>query len=136
MSNQNLRQVVDANLSKTTALPAANASNISASIPLNSGTAGRIPAVELHIALPATPSLVDAKNITLTVKDSADGVTFNAVADIPVITVTGAGGVGAAAVDRRFKLPIGIRNYIALAQAVDNAGGDSTAISSTFELVF
>jgi hypothetical protein len=132
----NAKATIDANLAKTTALPAAAAANYSATIDLNSLTAGRVPRVELAVTMPATPSLVDAKTIILTVKDSADNITFAAVADLPTITALGAGGVGAAAVARRFKLPIGIQRYVRLDAAVLAAGGDNTAISTTLALVF
>jgi hypothetical protein len=128
--------LTDANLSVSKALPAAGASNDSASIDLGTTSGGRVPRVELEVSLPATPALVDAKTITLTVQDSADNSSFAAVADIPAIVLTGAGGVGAAAYDHNFKLPLGIRKYLRLHQAVLAAGGDNTGVSSSLKLVF
>lgn len=136
MSLLDQKGLTDVNLSVSKALPAAGASNQSASIDLGTTSGGRVPRVELQVILPATPSLVDTKTITLTVKDSADNSSFAAVADLPPIVVTGAGGTGGPAVDRSFKLPLGIRKYVYLDQAVLAAGGDNTAISSTFRLRF
>lgn len=133
----NVRSLKDANLSVTKALPAAAAANYSDVLDLKTALPGRTAQpFELSITLPATPALVDAKTITLTLKDSADGVTFAAVADLPPIVSTGAGGVGAAAIDRRFKPPIGLQRYLRLDAAVLAAGGDNTAVSTTLALVF
>jgi hypothetical protein len=136
MSLQNIRSMIDLNLQVTTALPAAGANVNSAAIALNSATAGRIECVELSLVVPAVPALVDAKTIIYTFKDSADGVTFAAIADLPTITSLGAGGVGDVAVNRRFKLPIGVRNFILVNAAVLAAGGDNTAVSFVLALVF
>ena len=134
----NKRTLRDLNLAKTTALPAAGATANSASIDTAFENPGRIAeGPELLVELPATPSLADTKSITLTVQDSADNVTFAAVADLPVITVgPAAGGTGGAAVERQFKLPIGARRYLRLAAAVEAAGGANSAISSTVSVVF
>ncbi len=132
----NVRTLQDLNLQVTTALPAANANNNSASIDTAEVNPGRVPGVELLMSMPATPSLVDAKTITLTLQDSADNATFNNVVDVPAQVVTGAGGVGAAALSYQFKLPIGLRRYVRLNAAVLAAGGDNTAISTTLAFVF
>jgi hypothetical protein len=136
MATLNERSLKDLNLSVSKALPAAGASNQSTSIDLVTVSAGRIDDVEVLIELPATPSLVDAKTITLTVKDSADNSSFAAVAAIPAQVTTGAGGTGGPAIKAQFKLPIGLRRYIYLDQAVLAAGGDNTAISGSLSLVF
>lgn len=132
----NKRDTKDLNHSVSKALPAAGASATSDALDPATTTPGRIPNVELLVELPATPALVDAKTISLTVQDSADGVTFAAVSDIPAITVTGAGGAGGVEVSRQFKLPIGLRRYVRLASTVEAAGGVNTAISATLSLVF
>jgi hypothetical protein len=135
MALLNQKGLTDLNLTVTKALPAANASNDSDSLDLGTTTGGRIPRVELDVSLPATPDLVDTKTITLTLQDSADNSSFTAIADIPAIVVTGADSTGPA-ISRRFKLPIGVRKYVRLHQAVENGGGDNTAIKSTLALVF
>jgi hypothetical protein len=136
MSLLDQKGLTDANLSVSKALPAAGATNDSDSIDLGTTSGGRVPRVELQVSLPATPSLADTKHVTLTVYDSADNSSFAAVADIPAISIVGAGGVGAAAYSHNFKLPLGIRKYLRLHQAVEAAGGDNIAISSTLKLVF
>ena len=133
----NIRTLQDANLRVTKALPAAAAANFSDPIDMKTAIPGRVALpVELSVTLPATPALADAKTITLTVKDSPDNVTFSPVAELPAIVSTGAGGLGAAALDRRFKLPIALNRYVRLDAAVLAAGGDSTAVSATLALVF
>jgi len=136
MATINIQKLQDANLIVTRTLPAAGASNSSAAIDLATTTGGRIPRVELGLEVPATPSLVDAKTITYTIEDSANNSSFAAVADIPAIVTTGAGGVGAAAVSRRFKLPIGVRQYLRLTVAVLAAGGDNTGVTASLGLFF
>ena len=132
------RTLRDTSLAKTKALPAANASNTSDVLDLTSVNPGRTAGdqFELLVELPATPSLVDTKKVTLTIEDSADNSTFAAVADLPVITVTGAGGAGGTAVEHRFTPPASLRRYIRLAQTVEASGGDNTAKSATLSLVF
>lgn len=130
------RRLQDASLVKTKALPAAGASNASASIDLGQTTLG--PAadhIEVEISIPATPDLVDDKTITLTLKDSADDSSFTAIASIATLVQTGAGGAGAAAASRRFKLPPSTRRYLRLDAAVLASGGDNTAVSTTLKVL-
>jgi hypothetical protein len=138
MSNvlTDIRSLQDLNLKVTRVLPAAGASANSVSLDLATTGAGRAPNVELVIDLPATPSLADAKTVTLTVQDSADNVTFAPVAAIPAQVATGAGGVGAAALRFQTKVPLGLRRYVLLTAAVLAAGGDNTAITASLYFVF
>jgi hypothetical protein len=137
MANENIRNTFDAHLLVSTALPAAGANITGASINLNAVTAGRIPRVELDISLPATPALTNTDAITLTLMDSADNVTFAAVAVVAPIVITGAtANPGGLASDTRLKLPIGIRQYIALNSAVAAGGGSNIAVSTQLALVF
>jgi len=129
------RNLKDANFIATTALPAAGASNASASFDLGAG-AFKPEEMELQVILPATPNLADTKNVALTIKDSADNVTFTAIAGLSTIVVTGSGGAGAAAVTETIRLPSTTRQYIQLAQAVDASGGTNTGVSTTFQLLF
>jgi hypothetical protein len=132
----NQKGLTDLNLTVSKALPAAGASASTDSLDLGTTTGGRIPRVELRLKVPATPDLVDTKTIIYTFEDSADNSSFAAVADLPTVTSTGAGGVGAAAVERNFKLPIGIRKYVRVTAAVLAAGGSNIAVSFTLALVF
>jgi len=129
------RNLKDANFIATTALPAAGASNNSNVFNLGAGTF--LPEeIELQVSIPATPSLADTKNLTLTIEDSADNASFSAITGLATIVVTGAGGAGAAAKTETIRLPSTTRQYLRLNQAVDAAGGDSTAVSTTFQLLF
>lgn len=128
------RRLLDAALSKSKALPAAGAANYSTSIDLGSTKLGPLAdLIEIEIAIPATPSLVDDKTIILTLKDSADDSTFAAIAAVGTLTVTGAGGAGAAAASLRVKLPPATRRYLRVDAAVLAAGGDNTAVSYTLK---
>ena len=120
-----------------TALPAAAATNYSASIDLGLAptTEGAVLGASLEIYLPATPSLVDAKTVILTLQDSADDSSFAAVANVGTVTATGASGAGAAAITREVPIPCSIRRYVRISQAVLTAGGDNTAIKTRLALV-
>jgi hypothetical protein len=127
----------DKNSLVTKALPAAAATNYSDSIDLGSTTPGPlVDQLDLLLNLPATPSLVDAKTVTLAFQDSADNSSFAAIPELATVVATGAGGVGAAAIERRVKLPPSVRRYVRISQAVLTAGGDNTAISTTLAVVF
>ena len=129
------RRLRDAKLTKTKALPAAAATNNADSVDLGSTVLG--PAgdeIELEINLPATPSLVDAKSITITVKDSADNVTFAAIVGVGTVVSLSAGG-GAAALVRKLRLPAHTRRYLRVDAAVEAAGGDNTAVSYTYAVL-
>ena len=131
------RNFKDINAKAAVALPAAGAANFTASIDLGTTLPGpMVDYFDVLVELPATPSLVDAKTITLTLKDSADGVTFTAIPSLAPIVSTGAGGAGAAAISQTYKLPPTVRRYIRLDQAVLAAGGDNTAVSGSVSLVF
>jgi hypothetical protein len=86
--------------------------------------------------LPALPSLADTKKATITLEDSADGTTFAAIPGLAALEVTGAGGAGAVAANRRVRLPADVRRYLRAKAAVEAAGGNNTAKSLTLALVF
>jgi hypothetical protein len=132
-----MSNIRDTNLKKTKALPAAAATNYGDSIDLLDSAPGiKLRNAQIEVALPATPSLVDAKTVTLTVQDSADNSTFAAIPTLSTIVATGASGAGAAAITRKFKLPEDARRYIRLKQDVLTAGGDNTAISTTLSVIY
>jgi hypothetical protein len=127
------RKIIDVALLLSLVMPAAGANASSTSLRVGSGP--HLEIFEGRIQIPATPSLVDAKTITLTVQHSDDDGANDAYADIPEIApliVTGAGGVGAAAGERDFRFPSSTKNYVRLHAAVLAAGGDNTAITATF----
>ena len=125
----------DANLIKTLALPAAGASASTEALDLLQG-----PVQEAHheveLQLPALPALANAKSVTATLQDSADGVTFAAIAALATLVVTGGGGIGSAAATRKVRLPSDTRQYLRASVAVEAAGGDSTAQKLSLALVF
>lgn len=126
----------DIALKKTKALPAAGAANASDAFDFGQATLHPLNRkLALQVDLPATPALVDAKTITLTVKDSADGVTFAAIPELAPLVVTGAGGAGAAAVSRTFPLPGTTRKYVRTDAEVLAAGGDNTGVSVTSQVL-
>ena len=132
----NTRTLKDLNLQITKALPAAGASNNSNALDTANVNPGRNQDCELLIEVPATPNLANGATITLTVQDSPDNAAFAAQSELPPIILTGAGGVGAAAVARYFKFPITCGRYLRLNQIASAGGGDSTAVSSTLSIVF
>lgn len=132
-----MSKIRDTNLKKTKALPAAAATNYSDAIDLLDSAPGiKTRNAEIEVVLPATPSLVDAKTVTLTLQDSADGSSFAAIPTLAAIVATGASGAGAGAITRLFKLPETVRRYIRLKQDMLTAGGDNTAISTTLSVVY
>lgn len=121
---------------KTQALPAAAASNNTASIDFGQTILGPLAGdLEVLVEIEATPALVDAKTITLTLKDSADNSTFAAIPTLAAVVQTGASSAGAAANSVRFKLPPSCRRYLRLDAAVLTAGGDSTAKNYTLKVL-
>lgn len=126
----------DTNLLKTKALPAAGATNYSDSIDLSDKAPGiQHESKQIEVAIPALPSLADAKTYTATLQDSADDSTFADVAPLASIILTGAGGAGASAKTQLFPLPKDLRRYIRVKSVVQSAGGDNTAKSVTVSIV-
>lgn len=133
----NIRTLIDQNLAAEVNLPEAGASAVTPVIDTATTTPGRLENVELLIELPATPDLVEAKDITLTLKDSADGENFAAIDEVAPIVVTGAAeAAGGSAVASRFKIPIACRRYLRLDAEVEAAGGSNTDILASFKFVF
>lgn len=130
------RSIQDALLTSVKALPAAAASASQTGIDLGQVLAESInEVIDMLLEVPATPSLVDAKTIIYTFEDSADNVTFVAIPSLATKVSLGAGGVGAAAVSHRVKLPPSTRRYVRVSAAVLAAGGDNTAISFTSKIL-
>ncbi len=126
----------DANLKVTTALPAAGASNNSAAIDLKTAQAGNIPFVGLEVYVPATPNLANTKLVTLTVQESDDNSSWAAAKSVAAVVVTGPASGGGVETRQAFNLPLTLKRYIRLNQAVEASGGDSTAVSTELALTF
>jgi len=128
------RNLQDALLIKSSALPAANANNATASIDLTATTQDET-YFEVSLSVPATPNLADTKKITFTFEDSADNSSFAAIAPLATLVVTGT-ATGGAAAETIVRLPGVTRRYIRAKAAVENAGGTNTAVSYTLALIF
>ncbi|MBV9463856.1 MAG: hypothetical protein JO317_06470 [Verrucomicrobiae bacterium] len=128
------RNIPDAQLLLSKALPAAGASNSSASLDLGPGYAEE--EMEFLLTVPATPSLVDTKTVTVTLEDSADNVTFAAIPAFATAVQTGSGGAGGTAISRRLRVASDVRRYVRFSSAVQASGGDNTAIAVTLQPLF
>ncbi len=120
----------------TLAVPAAGANASGAAVDLEQVNGGILENVDFEIAIPALPNLADAKVLTVTVQDSADGATWANLDPSQVTTVTGVSTNGSAAKGVRFRIPPQARRYIGVNLAVAAAGGDSTAKSVTLSALF
>lgn len=137
MANEFNRNIKDNSLILTTALPAAAASNNSATIDLGATSSYfQADKMEVEVVIPATPSLVDAKTITIKLQDSADDSSYSDTDPVISTVVTGTGGTGGPAKTIRFRLPANVRRYIQFNQAVLTAGGSNVAVSVTYRPLF
>src|ERR1700675_3091270 len=127
MSLPNKRTLRDVNLQVTKALPAAAASNSTDVIDTTEANPEFLDSldIEARFELPATPSLVDAKTVTLTLEHSSDNSSWGTNTDVVAQVTTGTGGGGGPAIDYQFKLPKGCKRYIRMGQAVLAAGGSN-----------
>lgn len=134
-NTKNVRNIQDAALRAVIALPAAGATAVTAGIDLGQTLGGEIEGIDVVLEVPATPALVEAKAITLTFKDSADGTTFAAITGLPVPTITGGTGGAGAAFEMRVRLPPATRRYIRAEAAIPADGGTNTAVSMTLSVL-
>lgn len=121
------------NTIKTVSLPAAGSS--AQTDPIDVGTGPQRGNFEVHLELPATPSLADTKKITLTLEecDTIDG-SYTTMPTVGNMSVTGASSAGAAAKLFRFYLPPIHKRFIRGAAAVEASGGNNTAKKLTLAL--
>ena len=134
----NQRTLVDVNLSRSLAIPAAGASATTAYLDLVTVTPGRVPNVELQLLTSAAlPNLANGTTVTFTVLGSTDnGADYLPIADLPSYVLTGANATGSAALAAQVKLPIHLPRYIALQVTVEAGAGNNTAVTATIQLVF
>lgn len=119
---------VDANLTKTTALPNGAAAVNSDSIDLGHTEEGAAPPCELELVAPAlaTADLPDTKTMIYILEDSADDSSFAVLATSQVIlTQLGAGGAGDVAETTRIGIPSNCRRYIRVT-ATNSGTGDAS----------
>lgn len=136
MSNEHVRNLTDADKVVTKALPAAAANHNTDALDTEQTVGGILENIAFEVVIPALPSLADAKSLTVKVQDSADNSSFADLDPLISTTVTGASSAGSAAKTVRFRLPPSARRYIALNLAVAASGGDNTAKSVTFRMLF
>ena len=126
----------DAALTTTKACPAAAANHNTATLDLQSTTAGAFAdSVEVEIAIPALPSLAADKTLTVKLQDSADNTTFADIAELASFVVTGVSTTGSAAKTVAVRLPSSAKRYLQANLAVAASGGDNTAKSVTVSLL-
>jgi hypothetical protein len=137
MANQTQRRIPDAAVMVFTNHAAQNTTTGSASIDLVlAGNVSR-ESLEVLVSLDAAPSLANGQTIAVKLQDSADDITFTDIASLASSTAqTGAGGVGAVAVSKRWALPSTVRQYIRVYETMSATTGDNTAVGTTFQLVF
>lgn len=129
------RDIRDALLEVTQAMPAAGATANSSSIDLTSTTLGSAnEATEFVIDVPATPSLANTETLTFTVQDSANNSSFAAISDVDALVLTGDGGDGADAYVFRTRLPEATRRYVRVSIVASASAGDNTGITATIGL--
>jgi hypothetical protein len=132
----------DANtgLTKTTALPASGtAAAASAGIDLGVGVRGIVPGdMELLIEAPAltTGELADAATVVYSLyHDTASNFGTEVLLFDRLIVQTGADSAGAAAAEKRIRLPADTNRYIRV-KATPSASTDKSAKSFTISLLF
>lgn len=138
------RNVKDATLVKTKALPAAGATNQT-----DTFDTGRLstypmpPGVQFEISIPAMAAHSDTtKNVVIKMQHSGDNITYGdldtgteALADV-VVTLPGVASTGTVARVVRVPIPSNTFRYIQFNQAVDSGGPTLTGTSVTYAMVF
>ena len=130
-----MRSLKDAELIRTVNLPVAGGEASTTPLDLTQSPPQE-DCYELEVHVPDLPSLADGKSATVTLEDSVDAVTFDAIAALTPIHVTGAGGAGSTEITRRVCLPSTTRQHVRATVAVDAAGGDNTAKQVTMAMLF
>lgn len=139
------RQIKDASLVKSKALPAAGANNNSGTFDLATLTGGALPETfGVEVSIPALSAHTDTtKNVTIKVQHSDDDSSYvdtdDGVGILPTISFAtpGVASTGSAARIVRFRLPAaGLKRYIQFNQAITSAGPAVTGSSVTYSLIF
>ena len=129
-------RISDANLTVTTALPAAGATGTSAQIDLGDNTDSFFPeGVSIELTLPATPALAASETITFTVLADTGTTASTALSPSLTAVVTGTAGTGAAAQKFNWRIPGNIARYLAVKATLSANAGNNTAVSFTTKLV-
>ena len=128
----------DASLHVEKYLPAAAATNTTASIDL--GVEGSYSAAwrqgYLEVTVPALANHTDStKIVLLDLYDSADDSSFTVVAPLIECKVAGVTSTGSSATTFKFAVPPGVRRYIRFLQTVPSGDGDNTGGLVTYDWV-
>lgn len=132
-------RIEDAALKRTFALPNGAATTNSTGIDLESNPGGSFVAdTEVVINAPAltTTEIGDTQTITYSLRHS-DAADFSGDSELlgGLIVQTGAGGAGAAAAEKRVRLPSDVKRYVRL-RAVKTGASNASTASATAKLVF
>lgn len=130
------RTIGDLSLTQTKALPASATTVNGTAIDTHSVDGGNIGEfANFTLSVPATPSLANSATLTFTIQDSADNSSFAAVAGLPTLVMTGAGGTGSAAASLGpIRFPPTLRRYVRVSVVESAAGGDNSAVSMTYKI--
>lgn len=124
-----------ADLDKEVSINLAQAGAVTPGIDLEQVIGGNIEGIVGQIQVPAVAGIADAKVLTFTLQDSADGVSFAPVDPAVVTTVAGISATGSPAKDARFRFPAGTRRYVRVAQTATSASGTFSGVE-VFRLLF
>lgn len=119
------------------ALPSAAGSVTSAVIDLGDD-AYKVNSIELELSVPALNATMvpDTRTVTYIIESSTTSV-FTAVDQtLFTVTVTAAGGTGAAALVERVRLPSNCAQYVRAKITTGASTGDCSAVSATFTARF
>jgi hypothetical protein len=134
--------VGDAALKETKALPNGAATIVSTGIDLGIITGGMNRNLGDYEGLIQAPALVvgdlaNAATMKYTVQGATDAAFTSPIAIFTdLLTQTGAGGVGAAAAEVRYRLPVNHPYRYVRVQAINSGAGDASDKSLTHKLVF
>jgi hypothetical protein len=135
MSFEFTPNVRDALLANSKALPAAGATAVSDAINLGQEVGGRLKDVILEVSVPALAAHTDAaESVVFTLQDSADGETFADVDPSITTTIIGVASTGSAAKVVRFRLPLNVRQYVAIEAAVSDVDTGPVLTASEYDV--
>lgn len=128
----NSRNLKDALLQTTRALPAANANVTSTGIFVG-GDGPHKERLKVKVELPLNSVLVATETLTVTLYDSADNSSFAAASPAQSYVITG--DTGFPATDIYFEVAQTTRDYVGVNFAVSSSGGNNTGTTATISLV-
>ena len=133
------RGIQDANFAPASLTLPAAASTTVTTTGFDFGTNTTFPeSIEFRIVVPALSAVIvpDTKTVTVTVETSTTS-NFAAIDEVLFTqTLTGAGGVGVAALDRRVKPPSNCAEFVRLKIAFGALTTDGSALAATFYVYF